>query len=142
MSDVTTGHGSQLFINTGSGLAKVAEVDGIPELPSGDTALYETSSFDTADYREYKKHPLKEGVEITITGNYVIGSPAETLLEAAEAASGPLPYEIHCPQDDEVYIFSGNALFYSLRYSNPGTEKRGFSITMKPTGKATKALDN
>lgn len=141
MSDVTTGFGSQLHINTGSGLVRVAEIDDIPELPSGDTSLYDTSSFDSVEYREFKKLPLKEGVDITITGNYVIGSTGESTLEAAEAASGPLPYEIHAPQDDEVYIFSGTALFYNLRFANPGDQKRTFSIVMKPTAKAVKELE-
>lgn len=137
-SDVTTGHGSQLHINPLSVLTKVAEVDDIPELPSFTTTLYETSSFDTEEAKEFKKQPLKEGVEYTIAGNFVIGSASSTLLDAAEANNEPIPYEIHLPQGDDVFVVSGTALFYNLKYLNAANEKRKFNITMKPTSKATR----
>lgn len=137
MTDVTTGHGSELWIKIGAAaLVKVAEVDDIPELPNFSTTLYDTSSFDTAEVRTFKKHPLKEGVEITIAGNYVLGSAAATTLTAADASTEPVQYKIVAPQGDVDYEIEGSALFYNLKGTNPGAEKRRFQITMKPTSAA------
>lgn len=133
ISDATTGFGTELWIDIGAGLVKVAEIDDIPELPSGETRLYNVSSNDTVGMEEFKKHPLKEGVEISIIGNYVMGSTAETTLQAAEAALDPLPYRIVLPQGDTDYHCEGEALFYNFKRMNPKEEKRTFSIAMKPT---------
>jgi hypothetical protein len=138
ISEVTTGHGSQLHLNPSGVLTKVAEVDDIPELPSFTTTLYEVSSFDTEEAKEFKKQPLKEGVEYTIAGNFVLGSTSTTLLDAAEANNEPIPYEIHLPQGEDTYVVSGTALFYNLKYLNVANEKRKFNITMKPTSKAAR----
>lgn len=139
ISDVTTGHGSSLHIKTGATLVKVAEVDDIPELPSFTTTLYETSSFDTVDAKEFKKQPLKEGAEYTIAGNFVLGSEASSTLDAADAATEPLEYEIWLPQGEDIWVVSGEALFYNLKYLNTANEKRKFNITMKPTSAAPRA---
>lgn len=133
MSDVTTGHGSELWINVSGTLVKVAEVDDIPEEPNFTTTLYETSSFDSVAVKEFKKHPLKEGADFTISGNRVLGSAAATTLAAAEAAPGPLPYKIVLPQGEDTYEVTGSALFYNLKFLNNANEKRRFQITMKPT---------
>ena len=140
-SDVTTGFGSKLKIDVGAGLVFVAEIDDIPELPtSAETELYETSSFDTTGRKTYKKHPLKDGVAITITGNYVMGSTGEATLQAADDAADELPYEIHAPQGDDTYVFEGNGLFYGLKHMNPKDSKRTFEITLKPTSAPTSDL--
>lgn len=141
ISDVTTGHGSQLWIDTGAGLARVAEIDDIPELPTGsERALYETTNFDTEEYKEFKKEPLKEGVEVTITGNYVINSAADGILQDADDAEGALRYRIVLKEGASTYWCEGTALFYSLKRMNPKGEKRTFSIAMKPVAAAT--IDN
>lgn len=137
LSDVTTGHGSQLWIDTGAGLTKVAEIDDIPELPTGnERELYETSSFDTAEYKEWKKHPLKDGVPITIMGNYVLGSASDALLEAADDAEDALSYRIVLTQGADTYHCEGTALFYGLKRKNPKGEKRTFEISLKPVDAA------
>lgn len=136
MSDVTTGFGTQLFLNAGAGLVRVAEIDDLPELPSLSTALYDVSSFDTVEVREWKKQPLKDGATITIAGNYVIGSTAAATLEAADVSEVAIPYRIVMKQGADLYEATGSALFYDLRYMNPGDSKRRFNITMKPTTKA------
>lgn len=136
MSDVTTGHGSQLWLNTTGALARVAEIDDIPELPSGERGLYETTSFDTTDYKEFKKEPLKEGVEVTITGNYVINSAADGILQEAEDAEDAIPYRIVLKEGATTYYVEGSALFYNLKRMNPKDGKRTFSIVMKPVAAA------
>lgn len=137
LSDVTTGHGSELWIDIGAGLAKVAEIDDIPELPTGnERELYETSSFDTAEYKEWKKQPLKDGVPITIMGNYVIGSASDTLLESADDAEAALDYRIILKQGADVFHCEGSGLFYGLKRKNPKGEKRTFEITLKPVDAA------
>lgn len=138
LSDVTTGFGTKLEIDIGAGLVVVAEIDDIPELPTGnDRELYETSSFDTVEYKEWKKQPLKDGVPITITGNYAINSPSDATLEAADDADGALPYRIVLKQDDDEYEVTGTALFYGLKRKNPKDSKRTFEITLKPVDAAS-----
>lgn len=138
ISDVTTGHGSQLWIDTGTGLARVAEIDDIPELPTGsERGLYETSNFDTVGFKEFKKEPLKEGVEVTITGNYVINSAADSILQAADDAEGALPFRIVLKEGALTYYCEGDALFYNLKRMNPKAEKRTFSIALKPVSTAS-----
>lgn len=138
ISEVTTGHGSQLWIDVGAGLARVAEIDDIPELPtSSERGLYETSSFDTTGFKEFKKEPLKEGVEVTITGNYIINSAGDATLQAADDAEGALPFRIVLKQGAVTYYCEGDALFYNLKRMNPKAEKRTFSIALKPVSTAT-----
>lgn len=138
LSPTTHGHGSQIEIDVGAGLVKVAEVDDIPELPtSNERELYETSSFDTAEYKEWKKLPLKDGVPITIQGNYSINSASDTLLQSADDAEGALPYRIVLKEGSKTFEVEGNALFYNLKRMNPASEKRKFEITLKPVDAAT-----
>ncbi|MGF7152508.1 hypothetical protein [Novosphingobium gossypii] len=141
-SEVTTGHGSQLWITIAGTPVRVAEVDDIPEEPNFTTTLYETSSFDTVAVKEFKKHPLKEGAEFTISGNRVLGSASQVALAAAEAAEGALPYRIVLPQGEDTYEVTGSALFYNLKYLNNANEKRRFQITMKPTSASTTAEED
>lgn len=136
MSDVTTGHSTQLWLNTTGSLARVAEIDDIPELPSGERGLYETTSFDTTDYKEFKKEPLKEGVEITITGNYVINSTADGILQDADDSEDAIPYRIVLKEGATTYYCEGSALFYNLKRMNPKDQKRTFSIVLKPVAAA------
>lgn len=137
LSDVTTGHGAKLEIDVGAGLVAVAEIDDIPELPTGnDRELYETTSNDTVEYKEWKKAPLKDGVPITIIGNYVINSTSDATLEAADDAEGALPYRIEITQGDDTFEVEGTALFYGLKRKNPKDSKRTFEITLKPVDAA------
>ena len=138
LSPTTHGHGSELEIDVGAGLVKVAEVDDIPELPtSNERELYETSSFDTTGYKEWKKLPLKDGVPITIQGNYTINSSSDGLLQSADDAEGALPYRIVLKQGSDTFEVTGNALFYNLKRMNPANEKRKFEITLKPVDAAS-----
>lgn len=137
LSKATHGHGSQLFIDTGSGLARVAQIDDIPELPtSSERELYETSNFDTEEYREWKKLPLKDGTPITIRGNYVINSASDGILQDADDAEEALPYKIVIKEGSDTFEVTGTALFYNLKRMNPADAKRTFEITMKPVDRA------
>lgn len=140
ISEVTTGHGTELWINPSGVLTKVAEIDDFPELPtSAETEIYEVSHLGTTGYREHKKHPLKDGTPITFVGNYVINSASDTLLQAADDAEGPIPYKIVVLQGEDSFDITGSALFYGLKRKNPKGEKRTFEMTMKPTVKPTTA---
>lgn len=139
LSKTTHGHGSQLWIKIGAGaLTKVAEVDDIPELPtSAERELYETSSFDTVDFKEWKKLPLKDGVPVTIRGNYVINSASDGLLQDADDEEGAVEYRIVLTEGADTFHVEGTALFYNLKRMNPKDAKRTFEITMKPVDAAT-----
>ena len=138
LSDATHGHGSQLWIDFGAGFLRVAQVDDIPELPTGsERELYETSNFDTVGYKEWKKLPLKDGTPITITGNYVIGSVSDGYLQDADDNTEALPYRIVLKQADEIYHAEGAGLFYNFKRMNPKDAKRMFEITLKPVDAAT-----
>lgn len=139
LSDVETGFGTALHIDVGAGLVEVAEIIELPELPSGERGTYKTTHMKSVDFEEFKKLPLREGVELTIRGNYIIGSAAETTLDAADDADGALPYKIATAQDETVYNFTGDALFYNLRKLNPIDDRRTFEITMKPVSRPVKA---
>lgn len=132
LSEATTGHGAQLWINTGV-LTRVAEIDDIPMLPlSTERELYETTNFDTVSYKEWKKQPLKDGVPITVTGNYTINSASDAVLQAADDSNGPLPYKIVITEGLVTFNITGTALFYGLKRSNPKDSKRTFEIMIKP----------
>ena len=138
LSAATHGHGSQLWIDTGSGLVRIAEIDDIPELPtSNERELYETSSFDSVEFKEWKKLPLKDGVPITIRGNYVINSDSDVALEAADNAEDALEYKIVLLEGGDSYDCEGTALFYNFKRMNPSDAKRTFEITLKPVNAAT-----
>lgn len=138
LSKTTHGHGSELWIKIGAGaLTKVAEVDDIPELPtSSERELYETSSFDTEEYKEWKKLPLKDGTPVTIRGNYVINSASDTLLQSADDEEGACEYRIVLKEGADVFHCEGTALFYNFKRMNPADAKRTFEITMKPVDAA------
>lgn len=139
LSDATHGHGTELQIDIGdgNGLVKVAQVDDLPELPtSNERELYETSNFDTEEFKEWKKLPLKDGVPITIMGNYVINSASDTLLQAADDAEGALAYKIILKEGSSTFEATGNALFYNFKRTNPSDAKRRFEITLKPVDAA------
>lgn len=138
LSKATHGHGSQLWLKIGAGvLTKVAEIDDIPELPSFETELYETSNFDTDGVKEHKKLPLKDGAPITIRGNYVINSASDALLQDADDEEGAVEYRIVLNEGADVFHVEGTALFYNLKRMNPADAKRTFEITMKPVEAAT-----
>lgn len=134
LSQATHGHGSELWIKIGAGvLTKVAEIDDIPEVPgSAETELYETSNFDTVGLKEYKKLPLRDGVPITIRGNYVINSASDALLQSAEDEEGACEFRVVLKEGADVFHAEGTALFYNLKRMNPSDAKRTFEITMKP----------
>lgn len=137
LSNATHGHGSELWIDTGTGLTRVAQVDDIPELPtSSERELYETSNFDTEEFKEWKKLPLKDGTPITIRGNYVINSASDALLQAADDAEGALAYKIVLKEGADVFECAGTGLFYNLKRMNPADAKRTFEITLKPVDAA------
>ncbi|MGL5447899.1 MAG: hypothetical protein ACRDBL_11375 [Rhabdaerophilum sp.] len=137
LSKTTHGHGSELWINTGTGLTKVGQVDDIPELPTGnERELYETSNFDTEEFKEWKKLPLKDGVPVTIRGNYVINSASDALLQAADDSQEPLVYRIVLKEGADVYHVDGTGLFYNLKRMNPKDAKRTFEIMLKPVDAA------
>lgn len=133
-SKTTHGHGSELWIKIpGGNLTKVAEIDDIPEVPgASETELYETSSFDTQGLKEFKKLPLRDGVPITIRGNYVINSASDALLQDADDEEGACEFKVVLKEGADVFKVTGSALFYNLKRMNPKDAKRTFEITMKP----------
>jgi hypothetical protein len=137
LSKTTHGFASELWIDIGSGLTKVAQVDDIPELPtSSERELYETSNFDSVGYKEWKKLPLKDGTPITIRGNYVINSASDQLLQAADDAESALAYRIVLKEGTDTFHVTGTGLFYNLKRMNPADAKRTFEITLKPVDAA------
>lgn len=139
LSKTTHGHGTELWIKIGAGaLTKVAEIDDIPEVPgSSETELYETSSFDTVGLKEYKKLPLRDGVPITVRGNFVINSASDALLQAADDEEEACEFRVVLKEGADVFHCGGEALFYNYKKMNPADAKRTFEITMKPVAVPT-----
>lgn len=139
LSKTTHGHGSELWIRIpGGSLTKVAEIDDIPEIPgSSETELYETSSFDTAGLKEFKKLPLRDGVPITVRGNFVINSASDALLQQADDEEDACEFRVVLKEGADVFHCDGEALFYNYKKMNPSDAKRTFEITMKPVAVPT-----
>jgi hypothetical protein len=142
LSSATNGDETELFVSldettwTGE-----LEIDELPDLPSGEQSLYETTHMKSGLFKEWKKNKRRDGSEIEISGNYVIGSTGEATLLAMEAAGGSLAYQIVLKQNAETWRATGRGLFSSLKRTNPMEEKRRFTITMKPVTPMTLAKD-
>lgn len=140
LSEVETGDETQLFLDVGAGLKEVAELTDLPTLPSGTQTTFNTTHMKSGKYQEFKKNKRREGDEVDITGNYIIGSESETLLLAAEESRAAVKYRIIAKQGDETWFFEGYALFMSFKRGNPMDDRRQFTITAKWVGDNSQAL--
>ena len=132
LSAATNGDETELFVSLDETTwTAVAEIDELPDLPSGEQTLYETTHMKSGLFKEWKKNKRRDGVETEISGNYVIGSDSEETLEAMENAGGSLAYQIVLKQGAETYRGTGRAIFSSLQRTNPMEAKRRFTITAK-----------
>lgn len=132
LSAATNGDETELFVSLDETTwVPVAEIDDLPDLPSGEQSMYETTHMKSGLFKEWKKNKRRDGVESEIAGNYTIGSTSEATLLAMEAAGGSIAYQIVLKQGAEVWRATGRALFHSLKRSNPMEEKRRFTITAK-----------
>jgi len=142
LSAATNGDETELFVSLDEAAwTAVAEIDDLPDLPSGEQSLYETTHMKSGAFKEWKKNKRRDGTEIDISGNYVIGGAAETTLLAMEAAGGSLAYQIVLKQGAETWRATGRGIFSNLMRTNPAEEKRRFTITMKPVTAMTLAKD-
>ncbi len=140
LSAVETGNLTELWIDVGAGLVEVGEITDLPDLPSFTQTNYEATHMKSGKVKEFKKNMRQEGDEITIVGNYVIGSAADTTLRAAVDSVGALSTEIRTPQGTQTATFAFYALYMSLKHSNPMEDRRTFTITLKPVSFPTEAL--
>lgn len=135
LSEATSGDETRFYLNvsgnTWTEIAELDDEDGLTDLPSGEQSTYETTHMNSGRFKEFKKNRRIEGTETDITGNLIFGSESYDTLKAAEDANGSIPYLIELRQNDEIWYATGNALFYSLRLSNPGADVRQFTITAK-----------
>ena len=135
LSEATSGDETEFYVALdGATWVKIGELDpenGLNDLPSGEQSTYETTHMNSGKFKEFKKNKRVEGTETEISGNLVLGSEDLDTLRAIEQANGSIPYLIVLKQNADIYDATGNALFYSLKLSNPGTEVRQFTITAK-----------
>ncbi len=130
-SEVDTGDLSELWLGNPVTLAQVGEAIEIPELPSGTRGTFETTHLQSGSYKEFKKLRRKEGEEVTITGNALLGSTTDTLLRAAEARRDGVPYKIVVFENDDEYEITGTALVMNYKVTNPPEDRRTFEVTLK-----------
>lgn len=135
LSAATSGDGTRFYVNlSGTDWTEIGELDdedGLTDLPSGEQTTYETTHMNSGLFKEWKKNRRVDGTETNIMGNLVFGSDALNTLREIEMRVDSVPYLIQMQQGEETWYATGNALFYSLRLSNPGTEVRQFTITAK-----------
>lgn len=135
LSAATSGDETEFYVAIGGQTwTKIGELDpenGLNDLPSGEQSTYETTHMNSGKFMEFKKNKRVEGTETEISGNLVLGSEDLDTLRAIEQANGSIPYLIVLKQNADIYDATGNALFYSLKLSNPGTDVRQFTITAK-----------
>lgn len=132
LSAATSGDETSFFVSLDEAAwTEVAEIDDLPDLPSGEQSTYETTHMKSGLFKEHKKNKRRDGTETQITGNYVIGSSAEETLQAIENAPASIAYQIVLKQGAETWRGTGRALFSNFTKSNPVEEKRRFGITAK-----------
>jgi hypothetical protein len=141
-SDVLTGHKTEFWLHDGTALVELGEIVDVPEMPSGERELIETSHMKTINYKTYLSAPLKEGSEVTIVMNYIPNSATDTICQAAENAATERAYKI-------VYYTitgtkrkkTGNLIVRKYVPKNPMDDRRTADLTIKWTSDAVDAVE-
>lgn len=135
LSKATNGDETELYLSIdGEPWERVAETVEVDELPGGEQGTYETTHMTSGKFKEFKKLKRIEGVEIEVSGNYVMGSETSDLLKLAEESLEAVGVLFVLKQGDKTFDLTGPALCYSLKRSNPADATRRFTMTMKPVG--------
>jgi hypothetical protein len=143
MSDVITGHKTEFWLHNGTTLIELGEIIDVPEFPSGERDLIETSHMKTTGYKTYIPAPLKEGSEVTIAMNLIPGSATDALCNSAEANAKELDYKIvYMTVDNIRRKKSGKLIVRKYVPKNPMEDRRTAELTVKWTNDAVDALDS
>lgn len=142
MSDEATGFGSIIKIaNSSSVLTELENVIEWPDLPSFESELLDTTNFKTTGgYMTYIGGPLKDGTESDFVMNLVLGSATDLLcqdlLETGEARA----FEMTLPKPaGGSHIITGSLVARAYTRTNPLSELRQATLTVKWSGAATEA---
>lgn len=142
MSEVITGHKTELWLHNGVSLIELGEIIDVPEFPSGERDLIETSHMKTMDYKSYISAPLKEGSEVTIVMNYIPESATDAVCADAEADGKERDYKIvYLTADNVRRKKTGTLLVRKYVVKNPMEDRRTGELTIKWTSDAVDALD-
>lgn len=141
-TDVITGFKTEFWLHDGTALAKIAEILDVPEFPSAEKDLIETSHMDSVDYKEYINAPLAEGNEVTIKMNLIPNSASDLLCIAAADKTAPLDCKIvYLTATGSKRKKTGKCLVRSYKGMNPMDDRRTAELTVKWTAKFVDAVE-
>ena len=142
-TDVITGHKTEFWLHNGSTLVELGEIIDVPEFPSGERDLIETSHMKTEGYKAYIPAPLKEGSEVTIVMNLIPNSATDTLCTLAEKNAKELDYKIvYMTVDNIRRKKTGKLIVRKYVPKNPMEDRRTGELTVKWTTDALDLLDS
>jgi hypothetical protein len=140
MSDESTGFGSTFSIGNPTQLLELANIEEWPDLPSFTRDLLDTTNFKTpGGFMTYIGAPLKDGAEADLVMKIALGSDSDAACRAAHADGLPRPYKMVLPTADGTWEISGSLIVRNYVRTNPMTDIRKATLTVKWTGPATEA---
>lgn len=137
-TEAETGYGSEFWLaDELDVLVKIGEItDAIP-IPSGSADLIDVTHFGSVDFMDYIQSPLRDGEEVDLTMNWVIGSTTDILCRGAKGKTRD--YKIVLPTGDGTYEIVGSVLVRDYQRANPLKEARTATLRVKWVGESTEA---
>lgn len=140
MSDETTGFGSTFSLHNGTTLVELGLVVEQPDLPSFTRELLNTTHFKTpGGFMTYMGSPLKDGTESSVVMNLELGSVTDLLCRDALLEGDARAYKIVCALPEGTWEVTGNLVVTGYQRTNPMTDLRKATLTVKWSGLATEA---
>jgi hypothetical protein len=140
MSDEATGFGSTFSIGNPTTLIELANIEEFPDLPSFTRGLLDTTNYKTAGgFQTYIGAPLKDGAESDLVMKIALGSASDQACRTAMADGIPRPYKMVLPTASGTWEISGSLIVRNYVRTNPMTDLRKATLTVKWSGLATEA---
>ena len=137
MAGEYTGFGSTFSM--GDPLVELANIEEFPDLPSFTSDLLDTTNFKTeGGFMTYMGAPLKDGAESDLVMKIELGSASDIKCREAHASGETQPYEMVLPlADGSTWVITGNLVVRGYARTNPKTDLRLATLTVKWSGIAT-----
>lgn len=137
MAGEYTGFGSTFSM--GDPLVELANIEEFPDLPSFTNDLLDTTNFKTeGGFMTYMGAPLKDGAESDLVMKIQLGSASDIKCREAHASGEAQPYEMVLPlADGSTWVVSGNLIVRGYARTNPKSDLRLATLTVKWSGIAT-----
>ena len=138
MADEMTGFGSAFSIGNPVTLLELANIEEFPDLPSFTRDLLDTTNFKTTGgFMTYMNSPLKDGAESTLVMKIALGSPSDAACRLAMADGLARPYKMVLPTATATWEVTGSLIVRNYERTNPKSDIRLATLTVKWNGAAT-----